>query len=81
MSPTARQLEILCLYSKGLRRRDAAAVLHLSPRTVDNQLRDIQRRLQTRSTSHSIVVALCRGELVLDSSTEAVVVPERLAAV
>lgn len=81
MSPTARQLEILCLYAQGLRRRDVAILLHLSPRTVDNQLQDIRRRLQTRSTSQSIVVAVCRGQLALDSSAEAVVVPERLAAV
>jgi len=77
---TPRQLQILCLYSQGLRRQEIASVLNLEPGTVERHLQDIRERLGTKSVAHSIVVSLAREHLELDSLTETVVPPQGVAA-
>lgn len=77
MSLTDRQLEILCLYSMGLKRPDIAALLHLQPITVDSHMENIRARLETRSIAHSIIVAISRDMLAIDVATETVVLADR----
>lgn len=76
MDLTPRQLEILCLYSRGMRRPEIAALLFLQPQSVESHLRGIRERLGTRSVAQSIVVAIARGELVVDSETGDASVPK-----
>jgi DNA-binding NarL/FixJ family response regulator len=67
---TSRQLEILILYSRGLRGPEVASLLHLQPITVESHLENIRERLGTKSVAHSIVVSIARGMLVVDVGAE-----------
>lgn len=69
---TQRQLEILALYAAGLNSTKIANRLFLSVRTVENHQQETNRRLGTSSIARSIVVAISRRYLVLDSETETV---------
>jgi DNA-binding CsgD family transcriptional regulator len=62
-----RQLEILVLYGEGKQLREIAGELFLSPDTVRTHTQIVSNKLGTRTIVHSMVVAIARGELIIDS--------------
>ena len=58
-----REREILTWTAAGRRQADIAVTLGLSPRTVENHLRRIRRRLGVRTTAQAVRVAIRRGEI------------------
>lgn len=64
--PTARQLEVLDLLSRGLTFQQVGRELDLSRYTVQSHVSALMRRLRTRNTAHAVRVALERGLLTLD---------------
>ena len=58
---TARELEVLALLADGLRNRDIAERLFLSPKTVDHHVSAILRKLDTRTRGQAAVRAVQLG--------------------
>ena len=58
---SGRDLDLLRLLAAGEHNRDIAGKLHLSPQTVKNLLSDIYRKLDVRSRSEAVAVALRKG--------------------
>jgi DNA-binding CsgD family transcriptional regulator len=58
-----REQQILTLVACGLRGRDIAARLHLSPSTVESHMRRLMDRLGARSRAHAVALALEQGEI------------------
>lgn len=54
---TPRQLEILALVADGQNTKEIAAVLGLSPKTVENYRSAIMRRLDAKNLAHAVTVA------------------------
>ena len=50
--------------------------MHIGYRTIDRQLEEIRGRLETRTIAHSLIVAIARGQLVLDIESESVSTPD-----
>lgn len=69
--PTARELEILRLAALGLRTRDIAQRLEVSPRTVEAHFTSIYNRLGAESRTEAIVRAASRGWVRLARALEA----------
>jgi DNA-binding CsgD family transcriptional regulator len=63
---SAREREVLQLTAGGQRTQDIAALLFLSPATVESHVRNAMKRLGTRTRAHAVAVALARGEISLD---------------
>lgn len=64
--PTARQLQVLDLLSRGLTFQQVARHLGLSHHTIRSHMQALMRRLHTRNTTHAFRVALERGLLTFD---------------
>jgi len=60
---TVRQRECLSLIARGQSVKEVAITLGLSPHTVQDYLKDAARRLEARSRSQLLSIALARGEL------------------
>lgn len=60
---TFRQRECLSLIARGQSVKEVAITLGLSPHTVQDYLKDAARRLEARSRSQLLSIALARGEL------------------
>lgn len=60
---TVRQRECLTLVARGQSVKEVAITLGLSPHTVQDYLKDAARRLEARSRSQLLSIALARGEL------------------
>jgi DNA-binding CsgD family transcriptional regulator len=58
-----RQLQILALVAEGATDNEIAARLYLSVKTVSWHMRRICARLQARSRTHAVALALRRGIL------------------
>ena len=58
---TARELEVLDLVADGLRNRDIAERLFLSPRTVDHHVSAILRKLGARTRGEAGAAAIRLG--------------------
>lgn len=62
-SLTPRETQILRLVSQGLKQTAIARVLEISPRTVENHLRQIRQRLGVYTTAQAVQVTLQSGAL------------------
>jgi DNA-binding CsgD family transcriptional regulator len=60
---TSRERQVLSLVAEGMRNRDIAARLVLSPRTVDHHVAAIMRKLRARSRVAAVVEARRQGLL------------------
>jgi DNA-binding NarL/FixJ family response regulator len=58
---TPREVEILALLVQGLNYKTAADELFISPETVRNHIRNIYKKLQVRSRSEAVVMAIRQG--------------------
>lgn len=58
---TKRQLEILQLLAHGHTYKSCANKLSISPRTVENTMRETRIRLNATNTNHAVAIALSRG--------------------
>lgn len=58
---TPREVEILALLVQGLNYKTAAEELFISPETVRNHIRNIYRKLQVRSRSEAVAMAIRQG--------------------
>jgi DNA-binding NarL/FixJ family response regulator len=58
-----REREILVLLSTGLTGEDVAAQLFLSPETVRTHVRNAVRKLDAKTRSHAVAIAMQRGEI------------------
>jgi len=58
---TRREVEILALLVQGLNYKTAAEELFISPETVRNHIRNIYRKLQVRSRSEVVALAIRQG--------------------
>lgn len=56
--PTARQRQVLRLIAEGKRMKEIAAILHVSPRTVESHKYEMMQALGVRSTAELIQYAL-----------------------
>lgn len=61
---TAREREVMRWIAAGKRQADAALLLGLSERTVENHLRRVRRRLGAATTAEAIRIAIRSGEIV-----------------
>lgn len=59
--PTARQLEVLDVLSRGLTGQQAARRLGVSPNTIRSHLTGVLWRLDARNTAHAVRRALELG--------------------
>ena len=64
--PSERELEVLDLAARGLTNKQIGATLHISDRTVQNHLKNIFDKLQVRSRTEAVTVALRSGLITLD---------------
>lgn len=62
---TAREVEVLKLFSRGLNYREAAAILGLSPHTLGDHVKVIYRKLAVHSRSEAIYEARQMGLISL----------------
>lgn len=76
MRLTPRQKEILILYSRGATRTVICRDLCIAGGTLERHVARIKERLGTTGITHSVVVALARGEIVLDLEGECADVPD-----
>jgi DNA-binding CsgD family transcriptional regulator len=60
---TKREREVIRWIASGRKQADAAILLGLSERTVENHLRRIRKRLGVANTAQAIQVSMQRGEL------------------
>lgn len=58
---TPPQLQVLQHMANGLDRSEAAAAEHYSLNSIKGHLREATRKLEARSTSHAVAIALRRG--------------------
>lgn len=58
---TKRQIEVLCLISKGVSQSKIAICLGISPHTVHNHFASIRDRLDVNSTAQAVAVAIREG--------------------
>lgn len=58
---TPRQLEILRMMSNGYTYTDIAKVLHLSPHTVRQHMKDIRNNLGATNAASAVAIALRTG--------------------
>jgi DNA-binding NarL/FixJ family response regulator len=56
-----RQVEILQISCKGLNSRDCAALLHISPQTVDGHRAELFRKLEVNTMVEAAVLAAKAG--------------------
>ncbi|HEY2853319.1 MAG TPA: response regulator transcription factor [Gemmatimonadaceae bacterium] len=61
--PTVRQRQVLHLIAEGKRMKEIAAILHLSPRTVESHKYEMMESLGLRSTAELIQYALRNPDL------------------
>ena len=62
---TPREVELLQLFAKGFRYKEAASILGISPNTVGNHVRSIYRKLAVNSRSEAIYEAVKSGQIEL----------------
>jgi DNA-binding NarL/FixJ family response regulator len=62
---TPREREVVRLLGEGLRTRDIAVRLVLSPMTVDTHARNVMRKLGARTRVHALALAIRLGEIEL----------------
>jgi DNA-binding CsgD family transcriptional regulator len=63
---TYRQSQFLALTASGLKYDQIAVECFVSPKTVQEILREARSRLSARTTSHAIVLAIAYELLILD---------------
>lgn len=68
---SAREREILGLLAHGLTGEQIAKRLYLSPETVRTHIRNARGKLDARTRSHAIAIALREGEIDLDEDKDA----------
>jgi DNA-binding CsgD family transcriptional regulator len=64
---TRREREILALIAQGLTSAEAADELVVAEDTVRTHVRNAMRKLQARTRTHAVVLALRSGALPLES--------------
>jgi DNA-binding NarL/FixJ family response regulator len=67
---TEREMQVLRLVAQGATSRDIAASLFLSTKTVDNHRSRILEKLQARNKADAVALAIRRGLLESDPSSE-----------
>lgn len=77
---TPRQRQVLALYASDASLSQIAVELGISRDTVRSHRRDIAAVLDVHSVTRAVVVALARGEIVLDGEVVGPVAPVLLAA-
>lgn len=65
-APSERELEVLGLAARGLTNKQIGVTLDISDRTVQNHLKNIFDKLQVRSRTEAVTVALRSGLISLD---------------
>ena len=81
IGPTARQLEILILYSRGMSARQIAAELFIEESTAKRHCADIRARFGTGTMAHCLIICLARGYLAIDGEAECARLPAAAEAV
>lgn len=66
---TNREAEVLELLSAGLTGEEIAARLVLSPETIRTHVRNAMAKLQARTRTHAVVMALDRREIRLRAAS------------
>jgi DNA-binding CsgD family transcriptional regulator len=61
LATSKRELEVLRYTSHGLRWRECAAAMDLSPHTVNTHLEHARRKLGAKNTAHAVAIALRLG--------------------
>jgi DNA-binding NarL/FixJ family response regulator len=69
--PTVRQRQVLQLIAEGKRMKEIAAILHVSPRTVESHKYEMMNALGLRNTAELIQYALRNLDMVDDDSSSA----------
>lgn len=81
---TDRELEILMNVARGMTNRQIGAALGISPLTVRNHMRTIQRKLSTADRTQAVVMAIGNGwipiQIVLPGEGEPTAVNLKLPA-
>jgi DNA-binding CsgD family transcriptional regulator len=78
---TERQKQILALTANGMRSQRVAAECCIARGTVQESLLETRKRLQAKTTSHAIVLAIAQEILILTHDGRVVVPhPYRIAA-
>lgn len=65
-SLTAREVELLQVFAKGMSYKEAARALDISPLTVGNHVKSIYRKLAVHSRGEAVYTALRSGQLQID---------------
>ena len=60
---TPAQLQALALMAKGMRAKEAAAHLGLSPWTVKDHIHNACRRMGAKNATHAVAIALTSGQI------------------
>ena len=63
---TAREVELLQVFAKGMSYKEAARALDISPLTVGNHVKSIYRKLAVHSRGEAVYTALRSGQLQID---------------
>lgn len=70
LSLTAKQRQCLVLAARGMKAREAAAVLGLSDETVRDHLEMVRFKARARNTAHAVALALAWGDICADDLRE-----------
>ncbi|MEL1251285.1 response regulator transcription factor [Aurantiacibacter gilvus] len=65
-SLTAREVELLEVFARGMSYKEAARALDISPLTVGNHVKSIYRKLAVHSRGEAVYTALRTGQLSID---------------
>ncbi|APE27945.1 response regulator [Aurantiacibacter gangjinensis] len=63
---TAREVELLEVFAKGMSYKEAARALDISPLTVGNHVKSIYRKLAVHSRGEAVYTAIRSGQLKID---------------
>lgn len=64
---TARQTQIISLKAKGAAHKEIASVLEISPRTVEEHLNNVVKRLNARNATHAVSLAISQGHIAAET--------------
>lgn len=74
--PTRRQLDLLVLHAEGKTFGQIGETVHLSSRTVKEDLDKLRSLLGAKTLSHALVLCMARGHLCVDSRANKPFVPD-----